>query len=47
VIILLTKGSTVRDFMLAAFDLNMHLYGDYTFIGVELIKSKKADAIEW
>lgn len=47
VIILLTKGNTVRDFMLAAYDLDMHLNGEYTFLAVELIKAKKSDAVEW
>lgn len=44
---MLTRGNLLRDFMLAAYDLNMHVNGDYTFLAIELIKSKKAEAIEW
>lgn len=47
VFILLVKGQTLREIMLAAYDLGMHAKGEYTFIGVELIKAKKVDAIEW
>lgn len=46
-IILLVKGQTLREILLAAYDLGMHTKGDYTFVGIELIRAKKADAIEW
>lgn len=47
VIILLVKGLTLREILLHAYDLGMHSNGEYTFIGLELIKAKKSDAIEW
>ena len=45
VFILLVKGQTIREILLNAYDLNMHVKGDYTFLGIELIKAKKTDAI--
>lgn len=47
VFVLLVKGQTLREILLNAYDLGMHLKGEYTFICIELIKAKKTDAIEW